>query len=540
MSHKMKRSSPASKRLKISHSCSKNRRKAIVDRFCTEKAGTAHVYYEDEMAYDVLLNQTNLQHNNNKYYVIQLLEDNSLPCYFTWFRWGRVGKPGQHKLESFGDNLEMAKGSFQKKFLDKTGNTWGPLQTFTKVDGKYDIVEVHYGEDNEDQEVEMPVQQEIKSLLPESVQLLLGLIYDVSAMEAELSELSYDSRRAPLGKLTKGQVAAGYAALRKISDCINQLQPKAISNSDASAGKRGRPRRSTNTMDKKTLENELLRACNLFYTRIPHDFGMRIPPLIRTPEELKEKLELLAVLDEVEYAVNSLKENRSPKENPLDTKYKQLNCDLKPMEPTHPMFTVLREYLHTNHGSTHSWYTIELLDVFECAKPDEVEGFTDHGNRMLLWHGSRLTNWVGILGRGLKVAPPEAPVTGYMFGKGIYFADCSSKSANYSYPTQKKNIGILALCEVSLGMCNQLYQACSVANKLPAGKHSVKGLGRMSPDESTWIKMDDGLVIPIGKMTSMEGSLDESLLVLQFNEYVVYDPNQVRLRYLLKVKFNFD
>lgn len=35
-------------------------------------------------------------------------------------------------------------------------------------------------------------------------------------------------------------------------------------------------------------------------------------------------------------------------------------------------------------------------------------------SRKLLWHGSRLTNWVGILGRGLRIAPPEAPVTGYM------------------------------------------------------------------------------------------------------------------------------
>lgn len=34
------------------------------------------------------------------------------------------------------------------------------------------------------------------------------------------------------------------------------------------------------------------------------------------------------------------------------------------------------------------------------------------------WHGSRLTNWVGILSQGLRIAPPEAPKTGYRFGKG--------------------------------------------------------------------------------------------------------------------------
>ncbi len=49
------------------------------------------------------------------------------------------------------------------------------------------------------------------------------------------------------------------------------------------------------------------------------------------------------------------------------------------------------------------------------------------GNKVLLWHGSRLTNYVGILSQGLRIAPPEAPVTGYMFGKGVYFADAVSK-----------------------------------------------------------------------------------------------------------------
>ena len=34
---------------------------------------------------------------------------------------------------------------------------------------------------------------------------------------------------------------------------------------------------------------------------------------------------------------------------------------------------------------------------------------------------------VGILSKGLLIAPPEAPVTGYMFGKGIYFADMVTK-----------------------------------------------------------------------------------------------------------------
>lgn len=49
---------------------------------------------------------------------------------------------------------------------------------------------------------------------------------------------------------------------------------------------------------------------------------------------------------------------------------------------------------------------------------------------------------------GLRIAPPEAPVTGYMFGKGVYFADMFSKSANYCYASRKANDGVLLLCEV--------------------------------------------------------------------------------------------
>ncbi len=76
------------------------------------------------------------------------------------------------------------------------------------------------------------------------------------------------------------------------------------------------------------------------------------------------------------------------------------------------------------------------------------------GNKMLLWHGSRLTNYVGILSKGLKIAPLEAPSTGYMFGKGVYFADMVSKSANYCLASKINNVGLVLLCEVALGNIN--------------------------------------------------------------------------------------
>lgn len=116
---------------------------------------------------------------------------------------------------------------------------------------------------------------------------------------------------------------------------------------------------------------------------------------------------------------------------------------------------------------------------------------------MLLWHGSRLTNFVGILSQGLRIAPPEAPVTGYMFGKGVYFADMSSKSANYCFTSRENNTGILLLCEVALGETNGKFQSDYYASNLPPGKQSTKGVGKTAPNPANYIDMN-GVTIPMG------------------------------------------
>ena len=65
------------------------------------------------------------------------------------------------------------------------------------------------------------------------------------------------------------------------------------------------------------------------------------------------------------------------------------------------------------HAPTHSSYTLELMDVFKIERHGESSRFKDFKkipNRKLLWHGSRNTNFAGILSQGLRIAPPEAPV----------------------------------------------------------------------------------------------------------------------------------
>ena len=66
----------------------------------------------------------------------------------------------------------------------------------------------------------------------------------------------------------------------------------------------------------------------------------------------------------------------------------------------------------------------------------------------------------------------------------MYFADSSSKSANYCFPSPSKTTGLMLLSDVALGSPHELLSADYNAQNLPKGKHSVKGLGKMAPDSS--------------------------------------------------------
>ncbi|KAM4881465.1 poly [ADP-ribose] polymerase 2 isoform 2-T2 [Thomomys bottae] len=488
--------------------------KVPVDPECIAKVGKAHVYCEGNDVYDVMLNQTNLQFNNNKYYLIQLLEDDAQRNFSVWMRWGRVGKVGQHSLVPCSGDLTKAKEIFQKKFLDKTKNNWEDREKFEKVPGKYDMLQMDYATNTqeEDETKQESLHDALKpaSKLDLRVQELIKLICNIQTMEEMMIEMKYDTKKAPLGKLTVAQIKAGYQSLKKIEDCIR-------------AGQHGRA---------------LLEACNEFYTRIPHDFGLRIPPLIHTEKELSDKVQLLEALGDIEIAIKLVKTELKSPEHPLDQHYRNLHCALHPLDHESDEFKVISQYLQSTHAPTHKDYTMTLLDVFEVEKEGEKEAFReDLPNRMLLWHGSRLSNWVGILSHGLRIAPPEAPITGYMFGKGIYFADMSSKSANYCFASRLNNTGLLLLSEVALGQCNELLNADPKAEGLLQGKHSTKGLGKMAPSPAHFVTMN-GSTVPLGPAGNT-GILNPEGYTLNYNEFIVYNPNQVRMRYLLKVQFNF-
>ena len=96
---------------------------------------------------------------------------------------------------------------------------------------------------------------------------------------------------------------------------------------------------------------------------------------------------------------------------------------------------------------------INVLECFKIARDGESSKYNPDNldNKKLLWHGSPYSNFVGILSNGMRIAPPEAPCSGYLFGKGAYFADLSGKSNNYARPYLSGGVGLFVVCEVALG-----------------------------------------------------------------------------------------
>lgn len=223
--------------------------------------------------------------------------------------------------------------------------------------------------------------------------------------------------------------------------------------------------------------SQFISASNRFYTIIPHDFGIQNPPIIDTVQMVKDKTDMLEALMEIEIAYNLINEgDDSVQMNPLDNHYEQLKTELVPMDKGSEEFGLLQKYMKNTHAKTHNTFDLEIEEVFKVKRKGEerrYKPFRKLHNRKLLWHGSRLTNYVGILSHGLKIAPPEAPVTGYMFGKGIYFADMVSKSANYCATSKDNSTGLMLLCEVALGDTYDRTKADYI-KKLPNGTHSCK------------------------------------------------------------------
>ncbi|KAJ3278959.1 Poly [ADP-ribose] polymerase 1 [Borealophlyctis nickersoniae] len=475
---------------------------------------THHVLKEDKLLWSVVLSKTDLQKGKNSYYKLQVLESDKGGSCRLFRSWGRVGTTvGGNKCESM--DKRSAKAEFRRLYTEKCGNEFGDPNP-VKHPGLMFPLEVDFGDDD-DFGQKSNVVAGSRTKLDKPIQDLMKVIFDVQAMRATLKEMEIDLTKMPLGRISKNMIKGAYQVLSEASAVLDEQ------NAGSSTGK-------------------IVSLSNQFFTMVPHDFGNDNAPLLNNKEIIQSKITLLDTLSDMEIAQTLLQSgDEQLEEDPIDVHYKSLKTHMEVVDRDSEEFKLIEECTKTTHAPTHTNYTLVLEDVFRIVREGErerFEGYAKLHNRKLLWHGSRLTNYAGILSQGLRIAPPEAPVTGYMFGKGIYFADMVSKSANYCFASSGSPTGILLLSEVALG---DMYEKLTAeyVEKLPKGKHSTKGCGSTGPTKFVPLPADPEVELPLGPPTNQtlpSGSARSSLL---YNEYIVYDVNQVNIRYLLKVRFDY-
>jgi len=432
--------------------------------------------------------------------------------YQVWTRWGRVGDRGQVATLG-GPGLQDALKQFDKKFKDKSGLAWADRGEKPKA-SKYAFVERSYNADS-DSEEEVDDTKVTKGkakaadwkpptcTLHPAVQKLMRLIFNQQFFAATMTSLNYDANKLPLGKLSKATITRGFQALKDLSALLDDQSLAA----------------DYDLPYAQAVEH----LSNSFYSVIPHAFGRNRPPIISDTGSLKREVELLESLSDMKDAelIMKLEKGGDDDVHPLDKQFQGLNMDeMTPLDPSSAEFTHLEQYLMNTRGSTHV-ANYEVEGIFRIERQGELDRLRKSKfakptkNRRLLWHGSRATNFGGILSQGLRIAPKEAPATGYMYDKGIYLADMSSKSANYCYSYMSDGTALLLLCEAELGdPMQELTNACSNAASTAKAKgmHSTWGLGNTGPLK--W--KDASCVHPNLSGVSMVSQvlLDDELLVL--------------------------
>lgn len=119
-------------------------------------------------------------------------------------------------------------------------------------------VDVDYGED----ESKLNINDEIPSKLPQPVQNLVKMIFDINIMKKTMLEFELDMEKMPLGKLSKKQIQSAFGVLTELQTLVNKTAPL----------------------------TDFIDPSNRFYTFIPHSFGVDDPPILNSSDMIKVRV----------------------------------------------------------------------------------------------------------------------------------------------------------------------------------------------------------------------------------------------------------
>ncbi len=459
---------------------------------------------EFEIVKKAVLQVTDIKTNHNKYYAIELHKGvhKGKTLFRIYTHYGRTDDletnpdAGQKECRYFG-TLAEADAQYAGIYREKTssrkgyrelalasakigsqkarGTSVGEIddKTLAKIKSKDGVVAV----------------RKVSTLHPR-VQELVRYIYDEAknALTSTVSaNITANGIETPLGILSIGQVEKGEKILM---DLYNEAKKK------------------------KKNRQKLEQLSGDFYTAVPHRIGRTRSAIasavidsLAALQQKQDTLQLMKDMLQVNGEAGNVLFNAR-----VDQEYEALSCKLEVLEKTDPTYKELEKHVVKSQIKTDS---IKVKAIFKVRRENEWTAFAEKiGNQRLLFHGSRIQNWVGILSRGILL--PKIVVSmgvnrtdeGWL-GSGIYFGDASCTSAFYTSPG-KKGTAFMAIVRVALGKAKQYHQITYGLTKPPDGFDSCHG-----------VRCDDNI----------DSKFDD-------DEYVIYTAQQQRQEYL--VEFEWD
>ncbi len=253
---------------------------------------------------------------------------------------------------------------------------------------------------------------------------------------------------------------------------------------------------------KRALEftTELTEDCSdEFYSIMPE---LKSKASIKNKRNLRENFEICQLIRDI------LNVNESTHWNlrtSIESKYRAIGSFVQKLNETSSTYMNIKSEIENSET--------KVLNIFEIFRPNEQLNYMNLNNQKRLYHGSKVNNFLGILSRGFLL--PKIVTNEYgdeirsdvgLLGQGIYFSDSSALSIRYTTASQSSNTRLLVVCDVALGDHKDYYDYDTSLVRAPDGFQSVRGVKSTDTVQSKFTE----------------------------NEYVIYDLNQYKLRYLVE------
>ncbi|EGC36806.1 hypothetical protein DICPUDRAFT_150657 [Dictyostelium purpureum] len=416
--------------------------------------------------------------SNNKFYYLEIQKDiNSIHRVYTSY--GRSDGKKTNEVR-YAKDLEEAIDIFSTIYNEKTSDKKG----YKEVSLSSSSVS------SKSESASFLINSSSNSTLQPAITKLIEHLYSEATTQLSNSNTVKITERGletPLGVLSLDQIEKGEKVLYKIKDLINNV--------------------SKVGGDYQTLSSE-------FYTCIPHSMGRgksATDAVIKTLSQLNMKFELLQLMKDL-LVIKDAGSTLGSGTSASDMKYFALKNKISVLSSFDQDSVTIKKMAAETKG-------VKILNIYRLDREGETSSINlSPSPTKLLLHGSRPSNIVGILSRGMLL-PKVITETGVanrtdfgFLGYGIYYGSGFDTTCKYAHPSltggDSKRYAIVS--RVALGRTKEFTQINSKLTEPPTGFDSCLGLKNTTTQKSDF--HDD--------------------------EYVIYDSKRQRQEYL--VEFTYD